>query len=102
MATLDAILVFSQEPVIKIAALAADTSSTEQLLGKNQLFAVHGTDGFHIKPGATGMGAAAATDFLLPGGQVHVFDTGQAFTHIRLFNDTASAIALYIQPLSRF
>lgn len=102
MAVFDAILVPSQESVIKVAGLVTANSSAEQLLGKNQLFAIHGTGLFHIRFGVTGMGAGVATDFLLPSGQVHVFDTGQAFTHVRIFNDTGSNIDFYILPLSRF
>ena len=102
MAVIDAVLVFGQDPAIKVAALATANSSAEQLLGKNQLFAIHATGDFHIRAGVTGMGAGVATDFLLPSGQVHVFDTGQAFTHIRIFNDSGSNIDFYILSLSRF
>ncbi len=102
MAVIDAILVPSQDPAIKVAAIVTTASSAEQLLGKNQLFAIHATDSFHLRFGVTGMGAGVATDFLLPGGQIHVFDTGQAFTHVRVFNDSGGNIDFYIQPLSRF
>ncbi len=102
MAVIDAILVPSQEAVIKVAGLVTTASSAEQLLGKNQLFAIHATGDFHIRFGVTGMGAGVATDFLLPSAQVHVFDTGQAFTHVRIFNDSGSNLDFYILPLSRF
>ena len=102
MAVQDAVLVPSQELVLKVAALAAAASSAEQNLGKNQLFAINATDEFHIKFGVTGMGVAANTDFRIPKDAVVVYDTGQAFTHIRVFNDTGVAIDVYIQPLSRF
>ncbi len=102
MAVIDAILVPSQEAVIKVAALATAASSAEQTLGKNQLFAIHATDSFHIRFGVTGMGDGVATDFLFPGGQVHVLDTGQAFTHVKVFNDSGGNIDFYILPLSRF
>jgi len=102
MAVLDAILVPSQEDATRIAAVAASASTAAQSLGKNQLFAIQGTDTFHIAFGVSAMGAADINDFQLPGGQVHVFDTGQAFTDIRLFNSTGSPIDIYIQPLSRF
>jgi len=102
MAVIDAILVPGQDSAVKVAALATATSSAEQLLGKNQLFAIHGTGDFHIRFGVAGMGAGVATDFLLPSGQVHVFDTGQAFTHVRIFNDSGANIDFYILSLSRF
>jgi hypothetical protein len=102
MAVQDAVLVPSQEAVLKLTALGAAASSTEQLLGKNQLFAINATDDCHIAFGVTSMGVASATDFRLPQDAVVVYDTGQAFTHIRVFNNTGAAIDVYIQPLSRF
>ena len=102
MATLDAILVMGQSPNRVLAALAADTSSTEQLLGSNTIFAVVADDAFHIKFGKTGMTVAAATDFLIPANTIVIFDTGSAFTHVRIFNDTTAAIEVHIQQLSRF
>lgn len=102
MAVIDAVLVPSQEPVLKIAALAAAASSAEQLLGKNQLFAISATDDFHISFGVTGMGVASAADFRIPIDAIVVLDSGQAFTHLRVFNNTAANIDVYILPLSRF
>jgi len=99
LARSDAILIPSGEAVLKTSPTTG-TSTTEQELGPHQIFAIVGDGNFHIKFGRTGMGAAAATDFLIPSNTIVVLDTGSAFTHVRLFNPTGSTINLYILPLS--
>jgi hypothetical protein len=101
MAVLAAILLPGQDPDIKVAGLAATTSTAEQLLGKNKLFAINATQDICIKFGVTGMSAAAATNFRIPANQTAVFDTGEAFTHIRVFNLGSSAADIYAKGLSR-
>lgn len=102
MAVQDAILIPGQDPAIQINNLAATTSSTEQNLGKNKLFSIVATGDFTIRFGRIGMGAAVATDFLIPANAIVVFDTGNPFTHIRVFNLGASTIDVHILGLSRF
>jgi len=99
----DGILKPAAAPAIKIAALAAVTSSAEQSLGSNRIFAINATQDITIKFGVTGMGAATAADFRVPASQTQVYDTGFEFTHIRVFNLHASSTAdVYIQFLSKF
>jgi hypothetical protein len=102
LAVFDAVLVPAQEAPLKVAALAASTSSAEQSLGKNTIFAINATKDITIKFGVTGMGAAAATDFRIPTNATMTFDTGEAYTHIRVFNlDGAATADIYITKLSR-
>lgn len=86
---------------IKVAALAASASSAEVSLGSNTIFAINGSDHFHIKFGLTGMAAAAATDFRVPKDVTIVLDTSR-FTHIRVYNSTVAAIDVYVLVLSKF
>jgi hypothetical protein len=102
MATLDHILVPSQEAVTKLGAIASGLATAKIELGANQLFAVEADNPFHIKFGTASTADPTVADFLLPLGQVHVFDTGQAFTHIQFFSTGAGSTDFYVTPLSRF
>lgn len=102
MAVQDAIFAPGKERGNKIAALAATTSSTEQSLGSDVIFAINSPVDIHIRFGVTGMGAATVADFRIPAEATLTFQTGQAFTHIRVFNSDASATDVYILPLSKF
>ena len=102
MAVIDAILVAGQSPDLKVAGLAAAASSAVLELGINTIFAINGTDAFNIRFGKSGMDPASATNFRIPANTIVVFSMGQAFTHIRVFNDTASAIDVHAKQLSRF
>lgn len=71
-------------------ATLAGASSSEIVLGVNCLFAFSVTSAtagasLNIRFGQPGMPAAAATDFQVPAGQVVLFDTGLAFTSVRVF-----------------
>lgn len=90
------------------ASLAATTSTSQLVLGPHTIFAVTfssatGTvsQGMTIRFGSAAKNqAAAATDFFLPPGIVHILDTGQEFDRIALFNPAAAALLYYIQVLN--
>jgi hypothetical protein len=104
MAVFNAILVPGKERGTKIAALAAITSSAEVLLGPNVIFAINATKDITIAFGATGMGAALATDgFRIPANSTFTFDMGRSLTAFRVFNlDGAATADVYYMPLSKF
>lgn len=101
MALLASYLTVSQSPCIKVAALAASTSSSAQSIGARQVFAINATQDITIRFGTSGMSTAAATNFRIPANQTATFEMSDAFTHIRVFNLGASAADIYIQTLSR-
>jgi len=101
MAVMDAILIPGAPRATKIAALAGSASSAEQLLGPRKLFLITGDGDFHLRFGQTGMDAATVADLLVPTDAGAVWDTGDEFTHIRVFNPGAGAINVYIMPLTR-
>ena len=101
MALMDAILAPGKERGNKIAALATVTSSTEQVLGEQTIFAINSDEDAHIRFGITGMGAATVADFRIPANVTQVFGMS-SFTHIRVFNNGAGDSDIYIYPLSRF
>ena len=100
---------------VKVAALAAATSSAEISLGNNQLFSIVAfanavgttTNNINVKFGPVGLAAAAATDMGLPVGtptssiQPVIFDTGDTYQSIRVFNNSAQTVDVYVCKLSR-
>lgn len=82
------------------AALGATTSTAEIAVGANRLIRISASGDATVKFGLTGMGAAAATDIPVWGKTYQDFFTGE-FTHIRIFNTTASSINYFIVPLVR-
>ena len=101
MAVFDAILTPYDEAAQKVTALATATSSAAVSLGKNSIFSIVGTQDFHIRFGVAAVGEGVTGDFLIPANTITVFDLGNKFTHIRMFNDSGSNVDLYIQKLSR-
>lgn len=81
------------------ATLATVTSTAEIILGRYQLFAINASDDINIRFGNSGMPAAAATDFRIPGGILAVYQVPQQWDRLRLFNATANTITYWIQPL---
>ena len=103
MAVFSSILCPTQNACIKVASLGTTTSSAEQVLGTNVVFAINADQDITIKFGVSGMGAAAATDFRIPQNQTYTFDTGYYIDRIRVFNMNGTTAAnVYIQPLSKF
>lgn len=102
MAVISAILSPAATSAKKTAALATVTSSAEIVLGNNTIFAINATGDITIKFGVAGMTAAAATDFRVPANTMQVFDTGNLYSSVRVFNLAATATDIYIQPLSKF
>jgi hypothetical protein len=102
LAVQSAILVPAGDAVIKIAALAATTSSAQQSLGTNRIFAINADQDITIRFGNTGMAAADNTFYRIPANQQTTLDTSDQFSFIRVFNLGASAANVWILPLSRF
>ena len=98
MATFQAIFVPGK--VTKVAALAGTTSSAEIVMAKDMKFAIVATGAINIAFGQSGMSAADATGWYIPASATIEFDLGNAYTSIRVFNSTASAIDVYILVLS--
>lgn len=100
---------------VKVASLAAGASSAEIVLGNNQIFSIVAfaqavgttTNNINLKFGVSGMSAAAATDMGLPCGTptsdagLQYFDTGDTFSSVRVFNNTAQIVDVYICKMSR-
>lgn len=75
------------------------TSSAEIVLNRYTLFAINATGDVNIRFGNAGMPAAAATDFRIPSGVIATYAIPAQYDRIRLFNNGASAITYWIQPL---
>ena len=102
MALMDAILAPGKERGTKIAALGIGASSTEQSLGKHAIFSINSDVDITIRFGIAGMSAADTTDFRIPANTSPVWYLGDAFTHIRVFNQDAGTANVYFLTLSRF
>jgi hypothetical protein len=102
MSYISAILSPSGSATQKVAALATVTSSGELVFGNNVLVSINATKDITIAWGTSGMSAAAATDYRLPANTVLLFDLGQNYDRIRVFNLDASAVDVYAKPFSRF
>lgn len=103
MATFSSILIPAQVPSTKIAGLATTTSSVEQALGANVIFAINADQDITIKFGLPGLAAATANDFRVPANSTMVFDVGSHYTSFRCFNLSGTTTAnIYIQFLSKF
>lgn len=98
MAVFASVFVPSGEPAV--TATLAGASSAEIVLGTNRIFKISATGASNvlaIKFGNAGMGAAAATDYVLPPNTESFFDTGDAYSSIRIFGTGTYSI----QKLSR-
>lgn len=83
------------------ASLAATTSTAAITLEHNRLFAINADGDINIRFGNSGMDAASGADYRIPAGTTAVYDLGNAFTRIRLYNPGGSSINYWIQPLVR-
>lgn len=103
MATVSAILIPAQKQAVKIAALAASTSSAEQDLGFNEIFAINADQDITIRFGQTGaVTNASATDFRIPANVIAVYDIGRGWPAFKVFNLSAStAVNVYYQFLAK-
>jgi hypothetical protein len=97
------------------ATLTTGTSSAEIVLGQRQLFMVTAfaqatgttTNNLNLRFGTSGMSAATVADMGLPiNGPTFsvlpmVFDTGEEFDRIRIFNNSTASIVYYVMKLNR-
>jgi hypothetical protein len=95
--------------------LTTGTSGAEISLGNNQIFMIvafaaaagTATNNINVRFGPTGLGAAAATDMGIPCGTPTssasplFFDTGDTYQSIRVFNNTAGSVDVYVCKMSR-
>ena len=81
------------------STITGTTSTAEIVLGRYQLFAINATGDINIRFGNSGMPAAAATDFRIPGGTTAVYQVPLQWDRFRLYNASASTITYWIQPL---
>lgn len=79
--------------------ITAGASSAEIILSRYQLFAINATGDINIRFGNSGMPAAAATDFRIPAGVIATYQIPAQYDRFRLFNNGASTITYWIQPL---
>lgn len=77
----------------------AATSSAEIVLSRYQLFAINANGDINIRFGSAGMPAAAATDFRIPANVVATYQVPQQWDRFRLFNNGATTVTYWIQPL---
>jgi hypothetical protein len=103
MAVFSHILVPSDDPDIKIAALATATASTAQTIGQRQLMAINAdqdiTIVFYLASNSTP--TPAATNFRIPQNSTMTFDMGHNDT-IKVFNLSGSTAAnIYIKRFTR-
>lgn len=96
-------------------SLATATSGAEIALGPRQVFMLTafaattptGASNINIKFGGTGLSAAAATDMALPisgpGFSVApiLFETGEEFSSIRIFNNTSATVNVFVMLVNR-
>lgn len=95
--------------------ITTGASGAEIPLGSRQAFmltafattAPTGASNINLKFGASGLSAAAATDMGLPiSGPTFsvapvVFETGDEFQSIRIFNNTSATVVIYVMLLNR-
>lgn len=76
--------------------LAAATSSAEVVVGFRYIIRVSNPNASatNIKFGASGMAAAAATDFSIPAQTAMDFDMGEEFDRLRLFNTPGVSVQI--------
>jgi hypothetical protein len=79
--------------------LTATTSSSEIVLGRYTLFAINANGDINIRCGNSGMPAAAATDFRIPGGIIATYQVPEQWDRIRIYNAASFGITYWIQPL---
>ena len=94
------ILVPANEIAIKLS-VTASSSSAEQALSANRIFAINADQDITIKFGTAGMSAATTSDYRIPANQQTTLDLGSSLTSIRVFNQGASTANVYILLLSR-
>lgn len=81
------------------STISATTSSAEIVLGRYTIFAINANGDINIRCGNSGMPAAAATDFRIPGGIIATYQVPEQWDRIRLYNPTAGTVTYWIQPL---
>lgn len=79
--------------------LSTDTSSGEIVLGRYTIFAINANADINIRCGNSGMPAASSADFRIPAGVVATYAVPEQWDRIRLYNNTASGLTYWIQPL---
>lgn len=92
MALFDSLLVIGEARGTRVQS-AAITSTAEILLGKNIKFWFCADQDTHLRFGATGLGAADATDMYVPVKTPVMLDTGNDFTAFRAFNASTTTTA---------
>lgn len=101
MATFDIITKPAAARGVQVAGIASNASTAAQLVGVNSIIEITATQPVKIAFGAAAMGAADATDYLIPANTPKRFEFGNDFTHFRVFNAGASAADLHYIRLTR-
>jgi hypothetical protein len=85
------------------ATVNATSSSAEIVIGTNRIFLLRTSGASNVKFGNTGMGAAAATDWIIPANNTvpDMFDMGDAVDRIRIYNPGGAGITYTIMFLGR-
>ncbi len=101
MARYASILIPSCDVDIKYAALGASSAHTAELIGKRRIFSINADQDITILFGDSTVAAPDASAYRIPANQQTVFDMGDAFTYIRVFNLSSSTAAnVWIKLLS--
>lgn len=97
MATFDCILTPGE--VDSTGTVSAGTSSAEIDIAPNQIFYLIANGDLNIRFGSTGLGAASASNFYLPGKTGTRYDSGRTGMAMRLWNPTSGSVIWWIQTL---
>src|SRR5690348_17084315 len=82
------------------STLATVTSTAELVFGNRTRLAIVVTGAAAVRFGNSGMAAASAADALIPPNTLVVFNLGDAYDRIRIFNVGASTINYSAYPLT--
>lgn len=103
MATLQSVFIPATATPVKIASLTAGTASSVQTFAKFSLIAIQATGNINVTfcNAANAPTVTTNNGWLIQGGAVAEFELGSQWDSVIIWNPTASAVDVYILPLSR-
>lgn len=85
-----------QTGTVTTGASSAEIDISVSLNGR---IAIAVTGNANVRFGNSGVAAATASDLPLWGGSTSIFNLGQQYSAVRVFNNTASTITYWIWPM---